>query len=181
MTLVLLSGSAPDGHDPRGDQWIIQSWGLEVIQQDRSGVRSVFGLSSWRYRLHIQLCKWPWRITLWYTLILTQTKHVRQGPHLVGHDLLVDLRPLEPSKIAPARMVYVPFLRDWEAQSYPHLHLSSQYYPLSLNQGMMMIPKGWESQGWFGEKPEVIPVSYSPDVLSTFMVRERTSPGWISF
>lgn len=97
---------------------------------------------------------------MWYTLILTQTKHVRQGPHLVGHDLLVDLRPLEPSKIAPAKMVYVPFLREWEAQSYPHLHLSSQYYPLPLNQGMMMIP-----------------VSYSLDVLSTFMVRERTSPG----
>ena len=148
MTLVLISGSAPDSHDPRGDQWIIQSWGLEVIQQDRSGVRSVFGLSSWRYWLHIQLCNRPWRITLWYT-DSPPTKGVRQGPHLVGHGLLVDLRPLEPSKIAPAKMVYVPFLREWETQSYPHLYLSSQYYPLPLNQG----------QRWSGEKPEVIPVS----------------------
>lgn len=59
MNLVLISGTAPGSHDPRGGQWIIQSWGLEMIQQDRSGIRSAFGSSSRRCWLHLQLCNWP--------------------------------------------------------------------------------------------------------------------------
>lgn len=66
------------------------------------------------------------RLALRYNLILTQTKHVRQGPHLVEHDLLVDLRPLETREVVPAKMLL--FLSSengrWN-ESHPCLYLPS--------------------------------------------------------
>lgn len=66
------------------------------------------------------------RLALRYNLILTQTKHVRQGPHLVEHDLLVDLRPLETREVVPAKMLL--FLSSengrWE-ESHPCPYLPS--------------------------------------------------------
>jgi hypothetical protein len=85
-------------------------------------------------RLFLHLVQRP---TLWYNLILTQTKQVRKGSHLVQHDLLVDLRFLEPREIAPAKMVlFALIFRGWKMRkNHLCLRLFSQHHPLPLSPG----------------------------------------------
>lgn len=61
------------------------------------------------------------RLALWNNLIFTQTKCVRQGPHLTEHDVLVDLRPWESREIVLAKVVLFPLLRDWGVDWEPAL------------------------------------------------------------
>lgn len=99
------------------------------------------------------------RPALWYNLILTQTKHVRRGLHLVQHDLLVDLRPLSPGKWFLPRWFSFFSLENGRWTDH-HLcsYLPFQHPSLLLDQG----------QGRLGD-PEVIPISCPLDVLSDFM------------
>jgi len=89
--LALISRSAPDSHDPK-DQWIIQSWGLEMIQYDRKWCQACFWLTFSKVLITPPIMQLAPRPTLWNDPSLTQIKHVRQGSYLVQHGLLKDLR-----------------------------------------------------------------------------------------
>lgn len=105
------------------------------------------------------------RLALWYHLILT--KHVRQGPHLVEHVLLVALRPLEPREIVPAKMVLFPLLRDWEVEWEPPLSIF--IFSASSSSSEPRSEMIWGNQ-------TIIPMPYPLDVLSVFMIWEGDWP-----
>lgn len=145
INLVLISGPASDSHDPRGDQWIIQSWGLEMIQQDPSGVRSAFGWSSQRYWFHIQLCNWPWGShcgTTWFSPKLAcETRPSPGGAWSPGGS-----RPWESREIVPAQMVLFLLFRKWEMDWAPPLWIFTlSASSLPRNQGQGLFGGTWNS------------------------------------
>lgn len=86
------------------------------------------------------------RLALCSNPFLTQTKHVRRGPHLVGHGLLVDLRPLELRKLfLPRRFTRLSWVKGRWTQSHP-IHI----YPFGViscsEPSSEMI---WEKPEWF--------------------------------
>lgn len=87
------------------------------------------------------------RLALWYNLILTQTKHVRQGPHLVEHVLLIKLRLLETREIVPDKMVLFPLLREWEVEWEPPLSICILSPSSSSSKGRSEMI--WGNQKWF--------------------------------
>lgn len=170
MNLVLISGSTPDSHDPRGGQWIIQSWGLVMIQEDRSAVRSAFGWSSRRYWLHIHLCNWH-EACIMIQLDFRPNWACETGSSSGRAWSPGGLQALEPKEIIPANML--PFLFSengrWnESHLCPYLP-SQQHLP--LNQG----------QRWFGgtrNDSHIIP-SWCVCCLPSWY-EGRTSPSWVS-
>ena len=164
MNLVLISGSAPDSHDPTGGQWIIQPWGLQMIQQDWSGVRSAFGWSARKYWLHIELCNWPKAC-----IVIQPDSHpnwaCETGPHLVEHGLLVDLSPWSPRKLfLPRWFSFLPSENGRWNESHACPCLLSQHRLLPLHQG----------HRWFrGTRND-------SHVIPSWCVWGRTSSSWVN-
>lgn len=146
MNLVLVSETAPGSHDPRGGhessshgicRWFSK---IEVV----SGVLLAEVLEGADYTSNYATGP---RLALWYNLILTQTKHVRQGRHLVERVLLIDLRLLETSKIVPDKMVLFPLLREWEVEWEPPLSIFILSPSSSSSKGRSEMI--WGNQKWF--------------------------------
>lgn len=158
MNLVLISKSTPDSHDPRGGQWIIQSWGLVMIQEDRSAVSSAFGWRSRRYWLHIHLCNWS-EACIMIQLDSRPNWACETGSSSGGAWSPVDFRPWSPRKL----FLLICYLSSLQRMGNGMRATSVCIYSLKI---ILLWIKVRDDL----EEPEMIPTSCPFDVLSSFMI-----------